>query len=332
MEPEERHSLENWVARAWANELGGRLIAALNDELYGSKKPTSLEPMLHKASEEKFIAHGKTKAEHRAWRLRELKELRIFYLKVLTWKINTEHPAFTTNYNEITEVLECGIPPLTEPEISLEDLDSDITDWYLETERETSFSIPGRTASDRRDLPKSIAYMKWQLSMEDAKPNAIQEQLAQEVISLTTHLSQASTNWRFLNEDDVEGEELDEKQVSEQVHRWMLHAAKGGQAKGIDEIIPAVKSAQNEATKESKRYGNRIPVRLRKSSGYYLDQFALVMSAGKGRPPKGGGGSKYKLIKASVLGSEAHRPVLDLPSDEPPQELNHSANEATNQD
>ena len=332
MEAGEGESIENWVARAWANELGGRLLAALLDELYGSKKPTSLEPMLYKASEKKFIAYGKTKAEHRAWRTRELKELRIFYLQDLTRKINIEHPAFTTYTNESTEIPECGMPPINEPNISLKDLDSDITDWYLQTEKETSFSIPAGAASEQRNLPKSIAYMKWQLALKNTNQHAAQKSFTQEEIQLTDCQSKESKDWRFLNEDDVEGEEMDEKQVSKQVRRWMLHAAKGGSAKEIEEIIPAIRSAQNEATKESKGHGNRTPVRLRKSSGYYLDQFALVKSAQQGRPRRGEGGSKYKLIKASVLGSEAHRPDLDLPSAAPRQESNRSATEGLNLD
>jgi hypothetical protein len=320
----ERHpnEAETALAAMWANELGGRLMAKLLDELYGSKKPLREEPDLFEASEQKFVAFGKTKLEHRAWRQREVKLLRFTQLEYLTWSINQDHPRFTTDATDEgePEYLPIGTKPIREPDITLQELDAEITEWYLQKEKETTFEVPAEIkASALRHEPDSVTYMRWMYAFprsdEAPKPKTIdkvESDKQKEAIG-------GEEEWRFISADDLEGENLNDEQASALIHKWLLEAGEGKTRHKPSDIKNSLKNAQCEASRVSRQNGRKLPVRLRKESSYYFNHFAMTQIAPPGRPRAGGSSSTYKLIKASILAKDTIEQTPDSPSGEPPQ-------------
>jgi hypothetical protein len=314
MESPEETSTEMWVIKAWANELGGQLMAALIDELYGSKQPLSLEPTLFEASKQQFLAHGKTELEHRLWRQKELKQLRFNYLHELTRQANPGHPRYAEDNDEYAQINQLPTPPIVEPKISLEELDAEVTDWYLKR--------------SQKKLPIPLARKP---STETPETSKEQEQ-NNKYTENPRHIGTMKKNWRLLRAEDLEGEEYNDDQLSELIHQRLLQEGKGKTSHTTAGIKNSIKKAQNEASKFSNSNGKWLPVRLRKESNYFFDEFAIVKIAPQSRPKKGEGSSKYRSIKASLLNAgpkgQDKQPVFD----EPPQESNHSATEARNQD
>jgi len=320
----ERHpdEAETALAAMWANELGGRLVAKLLDELYGSEKPLREEPDLSEASEQKFVAFGKTKLEHRAWRQREVKLLRFTQLQYLTWSINQDHPRFATNTTDEDEpeYLPIGTKPIREPDIKLQELDAEITDWYLQKEKETTFEVPAEIkASALPHEPDSVTYMRWKhqfpQSEEVQKPNTTDNAES----AKQTEAAGDKEEWRFISTDDLEGETLNDDQASTLIYKWLLKAGGGKTRHTPSNIKKSLKDAQCEASRVSRQNGRKLPIRLRKESSYYFDHFAMTQIAPIGRPKVGGSSSTYKLIKASILAKDTIEQTPDSPSGEPPQ-------------
>jgi hypothetical protein len=317
----ERHpdEAETALAAMWANELGGRLNAKLLDELYGSKKPLREEPDLFEASEQKFVAFGKTKLEHRAWRQREVKLLRFTQLHYLTWSINQDHPRFATDATDEDEpeYLPIGQEPIREPDITLQELDAEVTEWYLQKERETSFEVPTEIKNEAHSHePKSVTYMRWkQQSLQSEaqpKPDISEEQ----GVEIQRAEIAENEEWRFLSEENLEGDKLSAIEVSSIIHQWLLKQGKGSTIHTLAKIKNALAQAQYDASSASRNCEGRLPVRLRKFSGYYFDCFAMTEIGKRGRPQKGDHGSTYKLIKDSDPTSDPTKPTSDQISDE----------------
>jgi hypothetical protein len=316
MDLQEEASMETWVTKAWANELGGRLMAALIDELYGSRQPLRLEPTLFEASKQQFLAHGKTELEHRLWRQNKLKQLRLNYLQELTRQANPGHPRYAEDYDEYAQINQLPMPPVVEPEISLEELDAEVTDWYLKrSQEELPIPLARKAATETPETSRE----KIEAQNDENTENPRQSKAIKK-------------HWRLLHAEDLEGEEYNDDQLSELIYQRLLQEGEGKTSHTAAGIKNSIKKAQNEASSISKSNGNWLPVRLRRDSNYFFDEFAMVKVTPQGRPKQGEGSSKYKSIKASALNEGSKDQDKQPVFDEPPQELNHSATEATNQD
>lgn len=307
------------VAKMWTQELGGVLKVRLIDELYGSKQALHEEPYLFEASKQKFLVAGKTELEHRVWRQREVKLLRLVLLEQLIREVNNS----TCNQGwgidpEDAQAAVQGATHFKEPQITLVELDAEVTEWYLHNGRETSFKVPGEVqSSNPLNEPASVSYMKWiycRLNASEDAALAAQNKTANAIQD--THKDE----WRFLHFDDLEGDVMNDEEVSMKVHEWLLEAGAGMTKHTPESIKKTVKSAQSEASEASKNNGNRLPVRLRKDSDYYLDRFAMTEIAPVGRPKKGESSSKYRLVKASMWGNDGTIEHPHQASDEPQQE------------
>jgi hypothetical protein len=261
------------IAAMWTNELGGTLMARLLDELHGSKTPLEEEAALYEASKQKFLTAGKTALEHRLWRQKNLKLLRLRYLEHLTWQINPDHPRYK---NEEEDELAENWPRLHEPKITLEELDTEVTDWHLLKGMDTAFGFAEElesTAKASSTVEKSI--------------------------------KESSDAWMLIDEEELEGEEMTAEQV-----RLMIQSQQNIKSQSIKDRL---EEAQSNASKFSRANGDHLPVRIHRKSEELLHWFAMTKLGRPGRPPKGGSidnytGSWYKLIKGSPFGEAASQP------------------------
>lgn len=305
------------VLEMWFQELGGKLKARLLDELYGSKEPLPEEPELFEASKQKFLAAGKTAIEHRVWRQSELKRLRLAYLEHLTWNLNREHPYFSTeeDIDELDAVLPTGQQPIREPNISLYELDEEVTDWYLQKEAKTSSTMPEeiKTATPSNE-PAPLADTRGTHGAPEPVTSATTPSNDN---SSPIHHDSGKDSWRFINNEDLEGEEMDANAVCKIIHKLLLTEGGGKTKHTHDSIKKSLKSAQCDASAASKRHNNRMPVRLRGESAYYFELFAMITIAPRGRLKKGERGTLYKSIKASIWKNDEKENASAEPSCEP---------------
>jgi hypothetical protein len=319
----ELDSMANAIVKMWANQLGGKLYSKLILELCTDPASLPEERLLFKASLRKFLEFGKTKIEHRDWRQNELKLLRLAYLRNLTWSINSNHPMLRNIANSEVDAdkLETS-PPLYEPNITLEELDAKVTDWYLLTEKETSFELPEEIKNGNTfRKPQSVIFIEWehQMNQEDAKKE-------DDTKTPASHAARGEApgkiiNWRCTKEEDLEGQELDGEDVCKIIYAWLLALGKGGTMHEITTIREALEEAQVDASEAARTHKLTLPIRLRKDSNYYFHSFAMTKIAKRGRPRAGTKrGSTYKLIKGSapIKAQPGQKP--DQTSDEPPQE------------
>jgi hypothetical protein len=299
--------IQEAVARMWANELGGPLMEKLLDELHGSKTPLQEEPVLFKASEEKFLAAGKTKLEHECWRQQELKPLRIKFLEYQTWMHNREHPRYANEEDENFQA--GGWPPLYIPGTTIEELDTNVTDWYLKKEKDTLFKLPEGAKSDALPSePASITYMKWEnrMGMSKLEINKASRTSGQNTVKKPQE--ELSGKWRLINSEDLEGEEL----TAEQVRKMIIDllGLKGvAKQKVVKDLL---EEAQSSASKFSRDNEDIFPVRLHKESEYLLEWFAMTKRGAVGRPSRVGEianytGSLYRLIQKSPFAKASTR-------------------------
>ena len=311
------------IAQMWCNQLGGSLYYKLILELYTDPASLPEERLLFKASLRKFLGFGKTKIEHRDWRQNELKLLRLAYLRNLTWSINRNRPMFKNIEDSEVDAdeLETSLP-LNEPDITLEELDAKVTDWYLLTEKETSFELPEEIKNGNTlRKPHSVLFIEWehQMNQEDAKNE-------DDTKTPASHAARGEAtgkiiNWRCTKEEDLEGLELDGEDVCNIIYEWLLALGKGGTMHKITTIREALEEAQVDASEAARTHKLTLPIRLRKDSDYYFHSFAMTRIAKRGRPQAGTKrGSTYKLLKGSapIKAQSGQKP--DQTSDEPPQE------------
>jgi hypothetical protein len=261
------------AASSWANELGGPLMTRLLDELHGNRAPLEEEAALYEASKQKFLAAGKTALEHRIWRQKNLKLLRLRYLEHLTWKINQDHPRYK---NEEEDALAGNWPRLHEPEITLEELDTEVTDWYLQKGMDTAFGF----AEELKSTAKATSTVEKQIR---ESPDA----------------------WRFIDEEELEGKGMTAEQV-----RLMIQSQQKIKSESLRDRL---EEAQSKASEFSRANGNHLPVRIHRKSEDLLYWFAMTRLGKRGRPPKSESidnytGSWYKLIKGSPFCDTASQP------------------------
>lgn len=320
MEDRREEGTQKTIATKWADELGGPLMARLRDELYGSLKPLLEEPELFEASKQKFLAAGKTALEHRLWRQRDLKLLRLTYLEHLTWNINRDHPrnANERDENEPESVRAGGLPTLNKPRITLGELDAEATSWHLAKEKSTLFELP--EGCDSTALPSdsaSVAYMKWELRISASESTISREPTRREESIPSKTLEECDKSWRLVNEEDLEEERLTAEQVCKMIQDQFSVKNKSKK----DAIKESLNDAQANASLFSRNNETSCPIRLHKDSPYLLQWFAMTKLGRRGRPSKGVdidiySGSVYRLIKGSPFNSSAEAQQPDLTSDE----------------
>ena len=171
---------------------------------------------MHEISKKKFLSHGKTIRQHAWWREKEHKLIRFYYLQSIVRDINKTHPRLAepdeeANYDEST------IPPLQEPVISLEALDADATDWYLRTEKKTSFNLPEGAVNKYGNSPKAVAYARWTFETESSYENQKTSEAPQ---TLEPRANITGESWLSISEDELEGPDLRVADVVQLVLTW----------------------------------------------------------------------------------------------------------------
>lgn len=285
------------IAALWANELGGPLMARLLGELHGSKTPLEEEPALFEASKQKFLAAGKTTAEHRIWRQQELKTLRLRHLEHLTWQINQDHPRYKdTGEDELAE----SWPQLLQPGITLEELDAEVTDWYLQKGMHGISGLPEEKESTALQIDTAA---RTQPASAYEGSGAIKNiwTRAKPQRTFEKDIKEPPETWRFIDAEDLEGEEMTAEEV-----RKTIQGKLGFNKASIKDRL---EEAQSKASEFSRTNGSRLPVRIHKESEYLLQWFAVTKIGKRGRPPKNGKiddytGSLYRLIKGSPFSEE----------------------------
>ena len=323
MEDQGEEGTQKAITTMWAEELGGPLMARLRDELYGSQKPLLEEPELFEASKQKFLAAGKTALEHRLWRQRDLKLLRLTYLEHLTWNINRDHPRYANerDENEPESLRSGGFPTLNKPRITLGELDAEVTSWHLRKEKNTLFKLP--EGSNSTALPSdsaSVAYMKWELRISASESTTSREPTCREESIPSKTLEECDKSWRLVNEEDLEEERLTAEQVCQMIQDQLDVKTKSKK----DAIKESLNDAQTTASLFSRNNETSCPIRLHKDSPYLLQWFAMTKLGRRGRPSKGVdidgySGSLYGLIKGSPFNGSAEGQKPEVASDEPQQ-------------
>ena len=320
MEDQREEGTQKAITTLWADELGGPLMARLRDELYGSQKPLLEEPDLFEASKQKFLAAGKTALEHRLWRQRDLKLLRLTYLEHLTWNINRDHPRYANerDENEPESLRTGGFPTLNKPRITLGELDAEATSWHLEKEKNTLFKLPeGCNSTALPSDSASVAYMKWELRISASESTTSREPTCREESIPSKTLKECDKSWWLVNEEDLEEERLTAEQVC-QIIQDQLNVK--NQSKK-DSIKGSLNDAQTSASSFLRDNKTSCPIRLHKDSPYLLHWFAMTKLGRRGRPSKGVdidgySGSLYGLIKGSPFNSSAEGQQPAQTSDE----------------
>jgi hypothetical protein len=320
MEDQGEQGTQKAIAAMWANELGGPLMARLRDELYGSQKPLLEEPELFEASKQKFLAAGKTAIEHKLWRQRDLKLLRLTYLEHLTWNINRDHPRYANerDENEPESLRTGGFPTLNKPRITLGELDAEATSWHLEKEKNTLFKLPeGCNSTALPSDSASVAYMKWELRISTSESTTSREPTCREESIPSKTLEERTKSWRLINQEDLEEERL----TAEQVRKMIQDKFNVKNQSKRDSIKESLSDAQTSASSFLRNNKTSCPIRLHKDSPYLLQWFAITKLGRRGRPSKGVGidghsGSLYGLIKGSPFNSSAEDQQPAQTSDE----------------
>ena len=320
MEDQGEQGTQKAIAAMWANELGGPLMARLRDELYGSQKPLLEEPELFEASKQKFLAAGKTAIEHKLWRQRDLKLLRLTYLEHLTWNINRDHPRYANerDENEPESLRTGGFPTLNKPRITLGELDAEATIWHLQKEKDTLFKLPEGCRSTA--LPSdsaSVAYMKWELRISTSESTTSREPTCREESIPSKTLEERTKSWRLINQEDLEEERL----TAEQVRKMIQDKFNVKNQSKRDSIKESLYDAQTSASSFLRNNKTSCPIRLHKDSPYLLQWFAMTKLGRRGRPSKGVdidgySGSLYGLIKGSPFNSSTEGQQPAQTSDE----------------
>lgn len=307
----------------WTNQLGGKLYYRLLHDLNDDHGTLTEETVLFKASQKKFFKFGKTELEHRIWRQRELKLLRLTYLRHLTWNVNREHPMFATDeaLGKDADQPETSLP-LNEPNITLEELDKEVTDWYLRSESATSFKVPEDIkAAKTSGQPDSVIFMNWKYQTTEAETKKRKDPQKSEYATGCTGTSPEPEAWRIVKEEELEGQELDGNEVSNIIYEWLLALGGGNTRHNTKTITNAIQEAQVDSSDATRNKGFNLPIRLRKHSSYYLDSFAITSIAPRGRPSEGAKrGSTYKLIRGSAPIRAQSEQKPNQTSCEPPQE------------
>ena len=320
MEYQGEQGSQKAIAAMWANELGGPLMARLRDELYGSQKPLLEEPELFEASKQKFLAAGKTAIEHKLWRQRDLKLLRLTYLEHLTWNINRDHPRYANerDENEPESLRTGGFPTLNKPRITLGELDAEATSWHLEKEKNTLFKLPeGCNSTALPSDSASVAYMKWELRISTSESTTSREPTCREESIPSKTLEERTKSWRLINQEDLEEERLTAEQVC-QIIQDQLNVKNQSKKDSIKESLNDAQTSASSFLRDNK---TNCPIRLHKDSPYLLQWFAITKLGRRGRPSKGVGidghsGSLYGLIKGSPFNSSAEDQQPAQTSDE----------------
>jgi hypothetical protein len=100
-----------------------------------------------------------------------------------------------------------------------------------------------------------------------------------------------AADWREVEEDDLEGPELDRVGTCNLLLGWLRE--KGKTSHTIESLGSALDEAQVDASKTLKDMGLKPPIRLRRDSDLYLHRIAMTTVGKPGR----GGSSKYRAIR-----------------------------------
>lgn len=273
----------------------GKLHMQLLSEYLGHKKPDAeLQTELFDATKRLFIDAGETLLAHLKWREEELLLLCLEIIGECEYKLNPEHPYFTSSAQDWEYLLleDTYIPPTKEPSFTRLELETTAADWYLNTKRKTGFRIPvEEKLKDDWQLPESVQYYRWASCVKSQNPEGKIEENSTEAAREELKRVQAE---KPLTWDDLEGEDLDNKAVCVLILAW-LEEIKNPKGQCVDSINDALKEAQRAASKTFRQKNKGCPVRLRiHSDDFFFHRLAMVRVGHRGGPS-----STYKRIKQS---------------------------------
>jgi len=286
------------VIRSLANECGGRLLLSIQTEQRALAAGESVHtaPERFGATKQIFIDAGKSETAHQLWRQSELRPLCQRFLLHLINKLN---PHFFLTDEDIELK---SIQRIKEPEITREQLEIDVAQWYLREERLNDFEYPGSEQNELKKLfPKSVLYHAWQHSATPSKSNSSAAIESKACISASPEQLPNTTsetrkgNLRHITISDLEGEELTAKEVVSLLMAKKPELFAEGPVKCEEDWV---KNLRDEASRSSSKHqeGEKLdpPIRVQKSSGKWSG-VALVQKA-KSRT----NGNKFRIIKANA--------------------------------
>jgi hypothetical protein len=283
------------VIRSFANECGGRLLLSIQTEKRALAAGESVHtaPERFGATKQIFIDAGKSETAHQLWRQSELRPLCERFLLHLINKLN---PHFFLTDEDIELK---SIQRIKEPEITREQLEIDVAQWYLREESLNGFEYPGSEQNELKKLfPKSVLYHVWQHSAapnQDKSDSSAEAKVcisaSQERLPHTTNETREG-NLRHITISDLEGKELTAKEVVS-----LLMAKKPELfAEAPDKCEEDwIKNLRDEASRASSKHkeGEKLdpPIRIQKGRGKWSG-IALVQKA-----QSRSNGNKFRIIK-----------------------------------
>jgi hypothetical protein len=286
------------LPRSWAFHPAGELHSHLWREYHGFERPDGAsQKELFDATKILFVDAGETLLAHLTWREQELLLLCLEIIGQCEYKLNPEHPYFTSSPQDWECLLleDTYIPPVKEPSFTRLELEATAADWYLNTKQETGFRIPvDAKHKDDWQLPESVQYYRWTNCVKSQNPEGKIEESSTEPAQEELKRLQAD---KPLTWDDLEGADLDNKAVCELILAW-LEEIKNPKGQCIDSINDALKEAQRAASKTFRQKNAGCPVRLRiYSNDFFFHRLAMVKVGHRGGPS-----STYRRIKQSEWG------------------------------
>jgi len=285
------------LPRTWAFQPAGELHFQLLSEYLGHKKPdTALKTERFDATKRLFVDADETLLAHLKWREEELLLLCLEIIGECEYKLNPEHPYFTSSPQdwEYLVLEDTHIPPVKEPSFTRLELETTAADWYLNTKQKTGFQIPvGGKHKEDGHLPESVQYYRWKRCNDDAK---IMGESAQ--LNTSPKTKDDTKNWWIVKWEDLDSTDLNKAEVIQKILHWinedkeMTDEAKGDMQVNLES---ALGSAQRR-TSERHSAGNPLPLRISRRSKYKLERLAMIDPGFQG-----GDSAKYRLIKNSRL-------------------------------
>lgn len=286
------------VIKNFANECGGRLLLSIQTEqrALAAGERVHTAPERFGATKQIFIDAGKSETAHQLWRQSELRPLCERFLLHLINKLN---PHLFLNDEDIELK---SIQRIKEPEITREQLEIDVAQWYLREEKLNNFEYPESDHDELKGiLPKSVRYHAWQHSAapsQDKSDSQAEEKrctpYSSEQLPNTTNKKRKG-NLQKITISDLEGKELTAKEVVSYLTKEKPELF-GEDPDQCEEHW--IENLRDEASRSSKgiQKGEKLetPIRVQKGRGKWSG-VALVQKA-QSRT----NGNKFRIIKANA--------------------------------
>jgi hypothetical protein len=287
------------VIRSFANECGGRLLLSIQTEKRALAAGESVHepPERFGVTKQIFIDAGKSETEHQLWRQSELRPL---CERFLLYLINKSNPHFFLPDEELELKPK---KPIKEPEITREQLETDVAQWYLREERLNGFEYPESDHDELKGIhPKSVGYHAWQHS---SYRNREKTEAKEEVEGVCPNQQQQplpAERKRKGNLEKISASDLEEKLMTANgVVKWLkatkpqeFAAKKSGDPEISEEDMS--KALSDAASRASKGRPEGVildpPIRISKANGRWYG-VAIFYKGETGL----GKGNQYKLIK-----------------------------------